>query len=74
MLPSEKMARRVELVGHLTNIDNELKQAFTMTATNRVTAAARQLLAARRAICDEMITVGYQPWAIPAVIEESKAI
>jgi hypothetical protein len=77
MLPSEKMALRVVLVQHLTQVDDELTRGMASgfgTASLRAAAEARNLLTTRRAICDEMLTVGYQPWAMPTNVEESKAI
>jgi hypothetical protein len=74
MLASEKMARRATLFAHLTSIDIDLKLAFGMEPSNRVTANARKLLNKRAQICDAMIQVGYTPWDVPADIEESKAI
>lgn len=80
MLASEKMALRAELVHQLTQLDTELRLGLAFgfssdaTPSLRGAAEARRLLAIRRSICDEMVTVGFRPWAIPTDIEEAKAI
>lgn len=80
MLASEKMALRAELVEDLTKIDTELRLGLAFgfstdsSPSHRGAAEARRLLTIRRAICDEMATVGFQPWAIPNDIEEAKVI
>lgn len=80
MMASEKMALRAELAGDLMKVDTELRVgvAFGFSSdaapSHRGAAEARRLLSIRRMICDEMRTVGFQPWDIPTDLEEARAI
>ena len=66
------MAERVRLVSRLAQVDADLRQ--DREQSYRSSAVVRELLRSRRLVCDEMLTVGFQPWPMPVGIEEAKAI
>lgn len=74
MKARERMARRIELVADLTEVDTQLKLTLGMQPSNAVTSAARGLLNYRAEVCRSMAVAGYQPWDIPADIDETKVV
>src|SRR4051812_7384509 len=72
MLASEKMAQRVVEVQKLIKVDDRLKFMFSQEPTNRVIADARKLLGARSKIVMSLVEVDYEPWPVPADIEEAR--
>jgi len=71
MHASQKMAQRVVLHRQLLDIDDDLAFLFGERSI-RASSKARDLLTARANICDELLLVGYQPWAVPVDLREAK--
>lgn len=64
MTAAERLAKRNALVADLARVDRQLKGAFGMAPSNRVSASARKLLRRRDEVCDELRSGGYRPWGL----------
>lgn len=71
MTAAETMDRRADLVEQLTAVDLTLQDMFAQEASLRLAADIRSLLDSREEICDDLRTVGYEPWPLP--IDETRA-
>ncbi|MBO0676922.1 hypothetical protein JRC04_05555 [Mycolicibacterium sp. S2-37] len=72
MKPSQKMAKRIELVNFLHRIDTEMTHVLAKPATREVINEARKILHIRTRTEEKLLSVGYQPWPGPYSEDESR--
>lgn len=74
MRASETLARRVELVDKLTDIDAQIVDVASQPPSNKIYSETMRLLGCRRDIRSDMRAVGYAPWPVPLDLEEAKVV
>lgn len=74
MRAADRLARRVELVDKLTDIDAQLVDVAAQSPSNRIYSETMRLLGCRRDIRSDMRAVGYEPWPVPLDLDEAKVV
>lgn len=65
MKAAETLEKRIDLVEQLTAVDETLIDMIDQEPTRRLSADMRSLLESRAEICEELKTVGFEPWPQP---------